>query len=61
MNLHFSTAVITGILLISFHVFPQISLISAEMVYLNENPNKIYTVIPGYMQELVLPPIDIEI
>ena len=50
MNLHFSTPVITDILLILFHVIPQICLISAEMVYLNEDPNKIYRVIPGYMQ-----------
>lgn len=50
MNLHFSTLVITDILLILFHVFPQIALISAEVVYLNEDPSRIYRVIPGYMQ-----------
>lgn len=50
MNLHFSTPVITDILLILFHVFPQTALISAEVVYLNEDPSRIYTVIPGYMQ-----------
>ena len=31
MNLHFPTPVITDILLVLFHVFPQIPLISAEV------------------------------